>query len=99
MDEIYPAEGPGTAREIYPGERFPELPFFDDDWFRFYHQLGDRNAVVAYEAHEMCSGAACSFRAERCKWHPPDCDCSNGMCQEYDDPQPAITWQIPTMWG
>jgi hypothetical protein len=80
------------AMRIWPGERFPELEFFDDDWFRFYYKENKDN-VVAYEIHEMCNRARCSFRAEPCKWHPIGCECSLGACQE-DEVAPLVTHQF-----
>jgi hypothetical protein len=91
----------GTAEDwealrIWPGERYPELPFFDDDWGRYYYK-DDPNDTVAYEIHEMCNRARCSFRAEVCNFHPIDCECSEGACQE-DERTPLITHQLNNAW-
>lgn len=59
-----------------------ELPSFDDDWFRFFHALGNRGDVLYYEVHEMCNASDCTFRpGQRCPFHPAGCECSLGACQ------------------
>lgn len=67
---------------IYPGDPAPDLPFYDDDWFRFYHAPDDPDDIRGYEVHELsCTHAHCAYRDEPCAWHPLGCDCSLGECQ------------------
>ena|SRR6266498_1021585 len=67
---------------LAPLEPSPDLPYFDDDWFRYYYQ-DTRDNIVFYEVHEMdCIYQRCAYRPEPCPWHPKDCDCSFGACRE-----------------
>jgi hypothetical protein len=73
---------PTEPEQLY-GPHGVELPSFDDDWFRFFHQLGDRDDVCYFEVHEMCRAASCAFRPGAwCPFHPIGCQCSLGACQD-----------------
>jgi hypothetical protein len=75
---------PPDPKQLYPGDPTPDLPYFDDDWCRFYGpRTGDViNEPTHFEVHELCWGQRCSFRNERCPFHPPDCRCcGDSTCQ------------------
>lgn len=79
---------PECPVRLYPGDAMlktlaeKHIPYVDDDWFRFYgSEPGTEWGTVYYEHHEMCDGPRCQYRDEPCKWHPPGCRCSDGMCQ------------------
>ena len=78
--------------KLLPGEETPKLPYFEEDWFRFYHVDGDRDNVVYMEIHEDCS-KKCHFRDEPCFFHPEGCECSLGQCQ-IDDKTETIIVEI-----
>jgi hypothetical protein len=78
---------------LWPRDVTPELPSFDDDWFRFYYdppaetdKARASGRVRYFEVHELdCTRQQCAFRAwdrDGCPFHPPGCECSRGACQE-----------------
>jgi hypothetical protein len=76
-------ESPPIA--LQPGDPTPPHPFIDDDWCRFYGpDPGTSAGTTHYENHELCSGGEgrCLYRSGPCPWHPADCNCSFGTCQE-----------------
>lgn len=90
---------------IWPGDPIPELPCYEEDWFRWYYDLpveADKHRaserVRYYEVHELsCTRQVCAFRPwDRggCPFHPAGCKCSMGACQE---DQPGVSWSTPAL--
>lgn len=58
----------------------------DDDWFTFWFESIDSfrrgDSPLEEWNHELvCTHDHCAYEQGPCKFHPVDCECSEGQCQ------------------